>query len=76
MLAIVYAANVSAVTRNKEFALQESIKHATRQAIPTFLVVTDGLKNAKLSQNVHLELFDPQVRFLTDQINTKRIIKK
>ena len=30
-----------------------------------FLIVTDGLKNAKLSKNVNLELFDPQVRFLT-----------
>ena len=39
--------------------------HATRQSIPTFLIVTDGPRNAQLSNNVHLGLFDQRVRFLT-----------
>ena len=39
--------------------------HTTRQSIPTFPVVADGLKNAELSNKVQLELFDAQVHFLS-----------
>ena len=68
LLAVVYTANVCAVTRKPTVCskgINQHTMHSTRHSIPTFLIVTDGLKKAKLSKNVHLELFDPQVRFLT-----------
>ena len=67
LLAIVYAANVCAVTRKPTgcfTGINQHTMHATRHSIPTFLIVTDGLKNAKLTKNVHLELSHPQVHFL------------
>ena len=65
LLTIVYAANACAITRKQAICstgINNHTMHATRQFIPTFLIVTDGLKNAELSNNVQLELFGPQVR--------------
>ena len=67
LLAIVYAANVCAVTRKQAVCftgINKHTMHATRHSIPTFLIVTDEPKNAKLTKNVYLELLHPQVHFL------------
>ena len=68
LLAAVYVANVYAFNRRQAFCstgINKHTMHTTRQSIPTFLIVTDELKNAQQSNSVQLELFDPQVTFLT-----------